>query len=224
MHKDLEPNIHELIERGYLTIDQATSLRPDQSRNLMSGYITTLVTDNRLSIEQALGLSCNQRWTLMSASVYKLIINNLLSIEQAMALDPDQARNLMFNDICNLIIGNLLSIEQAMVLDRDQRYNLVQIAHLEDVDQARLDPAMVQRIIHNELAIEDTRANPVPPTVYINTTQSTHTASVHPTASESASRFWQRYRNSCSVRSFRLFCETPKIKGRQTGEKIYNSP
>ena len=104
-----------------------------------------------------------------------------------MALDIIQRTNLGSEPIRGLVADGTLTLEQAMALDIIQRM--------------ALDDELTRgRLRNGELTIENIMggaihhgqgAAPVP--VNINDSQSTHTASVHRTVSESATRVFERY-------------------------------
>ncbi|PJE00248.1 MAG: hypothetical protein CK426_00015 [Legionella sp.] len=123
----------------------------------------------------------------LSAKIQAYVDQHLLTLEQAMGLNYDRRTNLESEGIRGLIADGTLTLEQAMGLNYEGR-------------TALNDEHTRQRLRNGELTIQNIMGGQIPhggqgipAPVNINDSQSTHTASVHRTVSESATRLLNRY-------------------------------
>jgi len=179
--------IRGLITDGTLTIEQAMGLNYTERTNLKYEYIRGLITDETLTIEQAMGLNYTECTNLKYEYIRGLITDETLTLEQAMGLNYTERTNLQYEYIRGLITDETLTLEQAMGLTYNGR------TALED-EHTR------QRLRNGELTIQNIMGDQIPlggpgiaAPVNLNDSQSTHTASVHRTVSESATRLLNRY-------------------------------
>jgi hypothetical protein len=192
---NLEPEaIRGLIADGKLTLEQAMELTDDQSRNLSSAAICGLIADGNISLEDAMELNFNQYNILRTEGIRTLIANRTLPIEQVMGLHDTQLAILADERVRNLIANEIITVDQAMLLGEFEQREAT-IAAFQDVNTQ-------QRLRNGELTFWDflvgrvalgnpNAQQPQPGT--LNNSQSTHTASVHRTVSESATRLTNRY-------------------------------
>jgi hypothetical protein len=175
-----------LIANDILTIEQAMQLSPMQRDTFENESIRTLLTNGSLTAAQVMQFNDNQRAIFRNAAICQLIVNGVLPIDQAIQFDGNQRATFERSVIRGLVVDGILTVEQAMELGPNHRVALE-------------DEQTIQRLRNGQLTFDQfmgqTRRAQATPVVtpVINDTQSTHTASVHKSVSESATRLFDRY-------------------------------
>ena len=116
----------------------------------------------------------------LSQKIQTYVDQRTLTVDQAMGLTLTGRFNLESEPIRGLIADGTLTLAQAMGLNEQGR-------------MALNDEPTRQRLRQGELTIQHIMGVQIPALVNINDAQSTHTASVHRTVSESATRLLDRY-------------------------------
>ena len=197
--------IRALITDGTLTFEQAMALNQEQRYGLNTAAIYALIANGTYTIDQVLAWDFSQCNRLSSAPIRALIDNGTLTLAQAIVLRPEQGANLQSELIGDLIDTGIMTFEQAMAQD-----GMIGLALR--MEEHRTNGGLPQRLISGELTMEAIMGGNLPfpedmffpgnmhhhalhhdAPVNINDSQSTHTASVHRTVSESASRVFDRY-------------------------------
>lgn len=183
----LSPEIQIYVDQGRLTLAQAKGLKFEGRLNLGSLAIRGLIADGTLTLAQAIRLNINEHQNLESPPIRGLIADGILTLAQALGLTINQRLNLESLSIRGLVADGILTLEQALGLGYQG------LTALDDEDTR-------QRLRNGELTIQNILGQQrplggqgIPAPVHVNDSQSTHTASVHKTASESAARLLQRF-------------------------------
>jgi hypothetical protein len=188
--KNLESEaIRRFIANGTLTLKEAIELRDLDREALELKTIQNLIADGTISFDQVLRLTGNPIRCLEQESICDLIDNRTLSLDQAMGLSPSQRGNLESTTIRNLIADKTLSLEQFMRLPRLSVEELNALADNDTQQRLRNGELTIENVLG--VRVQDNQGTPQPQP--INDSQSTHTASVHRTVSESATRLMNRY-------------------------------
>ncbi|OGT65743.1 MAG: hypothetical protein A3J38_03400 [Gammaproteobacteria bacterium RIFCSPHIGHO2_12_FULL_45_9] len=154
-------------------------LHEAHQRNLASKPIRHLIARGFLTPEEASVLHSFQKLNLESESIRNLIVQNMLPISHALALTIDQSLILQSHAICDLVMNNRLPLSRALTLTATQRIALE-------------DPDIRENLRNGTLTLQHIIGD-MPEQINLNDAQSTHTASVHKTTAESATRLLQRY-------------------------------
>ena len=175
--------IKEFIAKGFVTDWQIIELSANQRLDISSEGIVKLIDYGIISFAKALKLQLSmvQRDFLSTEGICELIINQIISLDRVLKLSRTQRFILESRGIRSLLSEKIITLDQTLALSPNQ------IRALNDLDT-------VQRIIIGDLNIQQFvgeifffRRH------HINHVQSTHTASVHNTVSESAEKLRQRY-------------------------------
>lgn len=155
--------------------------------------VFTLFSPNNLNFRSPRGRSCS------------LLFNNTLTLQTLARLTPEQETKLNCNGVYDLLLHNHLTTEQVFALTQGQCYQLDDPRIRAQIIAGDLDPADIP---DPELAaLEQGAINELN---NINRQQSTHTASVHQTVSESAIRLFNRYGAQLDSANLDLLIETIK--------------
>ncbi len=193
-------NITRLIENNRLTIDQALQLTELQFQVLKNEVINRLIVNNPSIVEQVLNqFNEFQFQVLTNWHITQLIENNRLTIAQALNLNDFQFQVLTNWNITQLIENNRLTIAQALNLNDFQFQVLTNWYITLLIENNRL--TIAQALVLNQQQFDNLRGvgDRAPAHPVINPGQSTHTASVHRSASESATRLWDFYKEKIDV-------------------------
>ncbi len=168
---------HDYFDSAHGTeaVDMVRTFIADYDINdLFTGPIDTLNLQMQFSPQSSL---CN------------LFFHNKLTLPALTTITPEQERKLNCEGVYALLLHDHLNMDQVFALTLGQCYQLD-------------DPHTREQIIAGELALADIPEVEIvqrPPIMainnplYINRQQSTHTASIHRTVSESATRLFDRY-------------------------------
>ncbi|MGJ3495501.1 hypothetical protein ACR9PT_13160 [Piscirickettsia salmonis] len=205
------------LARETLTIDNIFPLDSNRQRILCSEHIRHLLITNKVAIDQALQLDLNQQLILESPSLFELISTERTTVSAALALTHDQQMILESDHIHSFIMRDRLTVDEAANLTSDQQralnspvivrlieQGILNIGLVLDFDDTALevfeDAETVQRLLNGELnfddvfgeqeGLEEQQAN------HLNRAQSTHTASVHRSISQSALQLTELYGES----------------------------
>ncbi len=187
-------NLVQLIHDGHITMDQlyVIFIRPGRNMRLTNlaecGY--RLFTGGHITIAQYNELDNDAADALGSFHVCELFINGLITFEQYAALNKHAYQSLapvyQSAGVCPLIINGRMTIEQ---LARINNHGL---------EYAITQDGTLQRIMAGELDVEDIVGPVIQPLIrrgVVNDNQSTHASSVHRSASKSAIKLLERYKN-----------------------------
>lgn len=211
---------HKIDFSYYKALDQKYILKPAHCINLQSEIILRLIADRIISWQAALKLSPKQRENLLSKEVRRLLYHKSLSLHQALNLTLVQRDSIEAPAIQRLIAQNIISLRQALDLTSSQRFNLeshvllnlildgtltyqavlpLRATECRDLERALMDEETRQRIQRRELTIAEligrdpNDRQTALAKINLNTSQSTHTASVHETVYKSAVKLYERY-------------------------------
>ena len=167
---------HDYFDSAHETeaVDMVRTFIADYDLNdIFTGPIETLNLQMQFSPDSRL---CN------------LFFQNKLTLLALATITPEQERKLNCEGVSALLLHDHLNLDQVFALTLEQCYQLD-------------DPHTRAQIIAGELALADipeveiVQLQPmaINNPLYINRSQSTHTASIHRTVSESATRLFDRY-------------------------------
>ena len=166
--------IRNLFVRGLITFEQLKKLNYNARLALEEDNIRDLFINNQLSFDQLNQFNYNARDALKINNIRDLFVNNQLSFEQLNQFNYNARDALENNDICLMFKHGHLNFDQILQCDHE-----IQTA-LNDVNNRN-------RLINNEITWANFYENIHPRAAQIiNGTQSTHSASVHESVSDSA--------------------------------------
>ena len=155
--------------------------------------VFALFSPNNLNARSPRGLSCN------------LFFNNILTLQTLSGLTFEQETKLNCDGVYDLLLHRHLTIEQVFALTQGQCYQLDDPTIRAQIIARELDPADIPE---PELAV--LAQGVINELNNVNRQQSTHTASVHQTVSESAIRLFNRYGAQLDSTNLDLLIETIK--------------
>lgn len=208
--------VQHLLAKRTITLDQALALSENQRLNLSSKGIVKLIDHGIINLAEALEpeLEHSKRELLSKEWMFGLINRGVISFAQALELELDNFKQdfLSIDGVYKLIVKRIIRFDQVLNLNHLERLNLESsgvrellskkiitldqaLALNESQCRALSDRDTVLRIIIKELNIRQFIGASAPPSSLscINHIQSTHTASVHHSVSESAEKLRQRY-------------------------------
>jgi hypothetical protein len=179
-----------------MTSEQFGKLRWVHVEALKHTDIRELFVNGQLTPKQFRDLNSNQRLALEHHDIRELFVTKRLSAEQFRDLNSNQRFALEHHDIRALFVHGQLAPEQFRDLNSSQRFALENNARFFELFRARrVTPEQFARVNYNNTEtianeIEGIRAAVNP---NFNGGQSTHTASVHRSVSESATKLKEKY-------------------------------
>lgn len=226
--------VQHLLAKRTITLDQALALSENQRLNLSSKGIVKLIDHGIINLAEALEpeLEDSTREFLSKEWMFGLINRGVISFAQALELELDNFKQdfLSIDGVYKLIVKRIIRFDQVLNLNNSEQLNLESsgvrellskkiitldqaLALNESQCRALSDRNTVLRIIMKELNIRQFIGASAPPLSCINHSQSTHTASVHYSASESAEKLRQRYADKiCKKSSLEKKFEKSRLK------------
>jgi len=200
------------IEKQPKIVDHLLNLRDENIKALHDKFIQSLIDKDDFQIKDVLKLHVFAIGALQNAGVQKLINSHKLTADSIAHIDSTYVcRAILDKGVQKLIEQNYLTELQVLtvtdITSELIRHKGIQQLIREDklTDQhmrlinnrqqliALLDNETIQRIRNDELTVDLLLNAGLRAADQINVVQSTHTASVHQTTSESAKRLFKRY-------------------------------
>ena len=203
-----QTHVRKLITEGHINIEQYVTLNEDAAYILsVRPEVCQLIVEKIITLEQFNSLNTKSMMALAQTHVRKLITEGHINIEQYVTLNEDVAYLLTVRpEVCQLIADGFITLEQCNSLNNDALVALAQLGVRQLIIARRMTIAQLALInndelidaINNDDTLEQILSGQLEVEAVIrrfNGHQSTHTASVHNGASQSARDLYKRYKD-----------------------------
>lgn len=191
-----DPDVLSWIKAGNATFDQILNLSEPASLVLSHFMVRGLMQAGQLSLDQVLNITAPASAALVDPGVLWWLEEGAITMAQVLAITAPASDALCNWQVRRLVPG-VITVEQLLNLTEQDLLALQTAIRNEEI---------VEWLLAGDLTLQAVlEGGFTPPAPMINTAQSTHTASVHQSASESAKRLEECYGLALNATTFANF-------------------